>query len=223
MSSRNLFRQSSGLSRRQALAFGVSAVAGSWLAMPAPAWAMKYEDQVFDDTLRLAGGELVLNGVGKRAGKVFRAYAAGLYLSGKSNTLAGVMAMPGPKRLQMRMTLDISVSVPLGLNSIPAEEFVKAVKVGVERNSSEAERHALADRVATFNEALQAVGKVRKKDIVNVDYLPDQGTLLFVNGKQWGPSIPGVDFYNAFLRCFIGDLPVDDDLKAGLLGLPVKG
>jgi len=190
--------------------------AGLWLG--GPTLALHYEDQDFDDGVQLGGSQLLLNGVGKRAEAIIRIYAAGLYLTAKAASAEAVLAAPGPKRLQIRLLLDIAKKLPIGLNSVDAEEFVKAIKIGVARNCSEAERAALSQRLPLLLQNLQAVGKVMKKDRINIDFLPEQGTLLTVNGHPWGQAIPGVDLYNAFLKVFVGDLPVDQRLKAGLLG-----
>ncbi len=190
--------------------------AGLWLA--GPALALHYEDQDFDDSLQLGGSQLLLNGVGKRAEAIIRIYAAGLYLTAKAASAEAVLATPGPKRLQIRLLLDIAKKLPIGLNSVDADEFVKAINIGVARNCSEAERAALSQRLPLLLKNLQAVGKVMKKDRINIDFLPEQGTLLTVNDHLWGQAIPGADLYNAFLKVFIGELPVDQRLKAGLLG-----
>jgi len=39
-----------------------------------------------------------------------------------------------------------------------------------------------------------------------------------VNGEPRGKPIAGEDFYRALLRIWLGDKPVDGDLKQGLLG-----
>lgn len=192
-------------SRRQWL-LQASAVAAT-VCMSGPVLAFKYEDQEFEDKIQLAGSALLLNGVGKRAVSILRGYVAGLYLSRKSTTPDAVYAASGPKRVQIRMLLEVG-----------AEEFVKAVNKGVGRNCSEAEKEALSTRLPLFTQNLQSVGKVRKNDLINIDYLPEQGTVLYVNGKQWGQAVPGNDLYTAFLKVFLGDKPVDKRLKAGLLG-----
>ena len=38
------------------------------------------------------------------------------------------------------------------------------------------------------------------------------------NGQPRGAPIPGADFYSAVMRIWLGDKPVDDGLKKGLLG-----
>ena len=191
-------------SRRQWL---VLAAAAAGAGFTGSVRAFKYEDQEFEDKILLAGSALLLNGVGKRAVSILRGYVAGLYLGSKAGTPEAVYAVPGAKRMQIRMLLDVG-----------AEEFVKAVNKGVGRNCSEAEKEALTSRLPQFTANLQSVGKVYKKDLINIDYLPEQGTVLLVNGKQWGQAVPGADLYTAFLKVFLGDKPVDKRLKAGLLG-----
>ena len=44
-------------------------------------------------------------------------------------------------------------------------------------------------------------------------------TQLVVNGKPAGKPITGEDFYRALLRIWLGDKPVQDDLKKSLLGV----
>jgi hypothetical protein len=43
---------------------------------------------------------------------------------------------------------------------------------------------------------------------------------VVVNGKAQGSAIAGEDFYGALLRIWLGDKPVQDDLKKALLGTP---
>ena len=104
------------------------------------------------------------------------------------------------------------------LLDVDTDEFVKAVNKGVGRNCTEAEKAALAERLPLLTANFDLVGKVRKKDLITVDYLPAQGTVLMVNGKQWGQAVPGADLYAAFLKVFLGQRVSDKRLKAGLLG-----
>lgn len=194
---------------RRGLLLGAMGAAG---LMAAPAWALQYEGFDVPESAVVGGVPLVLNGVGMRAVAVLKGYSAALYLSGKSQQSSEVLANTGPKRVQIRMLLAISVS---------AEEFVKAINKGVQRNCTEAERLAVADRVAQLNANLRRIGKVSRKDLINLDYLPDRGLVLSVNGRVSGEPLPGADLYGAILKVFLGEQPVDRRLKAGMLGLPV--
>ncbi len=184
-------------------------IAAFALAAVAP-WThaqMKIAGETFDASLRVGDAELVLNGVGVRAVAWFKGYAAALYLTAKAATPAQVLATPGAKRLQLRMLIDV-----------PAKEFVKAVDVGIARNTPESEHAALAERQASFDGQIQAIGTVEKGAVVDLDYLPGRGLQMSLNGRPGGPAIPGADFYAAVLLIFLGDKPVDKRLKAGLLG-----
>ena len=52
-----------------------------------------------------------------------------------------------------------------------------------------------------------------------LDYAPSEGgTTLFVDGVAQGRPMPGEAFYQALLRIWLGDDPVQVDLKEALLG-----
>ena len=179
-----------------------------------PAHAVRYEGQDFADTLQLGGSALVLNGVGKRQVAIYPLYLASLYLPQKAGSPEGIYAQTGPKRLEMRIV------IPL-VKDVSTQEFVKAIDKGVRRNNGEAEQAALAERVRQFNATIAEVGRVKKGDLLVIDYLPAQGgTVLTVNGQVRGKPVPGHDFYTAFLKVFIGDRNSDAHLRAGLLGQP---
>jgi len=139
----------------------------------------------------------------------FKGYAAGLYLSRPSNTMAQVLAAKGAKRLQLRM-----------LQDVPAAEFVKALKKGVERNAAAADLAALQAPLQRFGDQIAALVEVRKGDRIDLDLDPARGMLFSVNGTLRGEPLPGEALYNGLLRAFLGDHPYDDKLKAGLLAGP---
>ena len=176
------------------------------------AHAVQIEGETFDDDIQLGGAPLKLNGVGLRAVAWLKGYAAGLYLTERVRTPGAALAAPGPKRLQMRMLLEVE-----------AQEFVKAIDKGIRRNTPEAERPKLAERQDQFRRAVLALGVVRRGDVVNLDFLPGRGMTMTVNGTVRGATLPGDDFYAAVLRIFIGDDPVDEALKSGLLGQRSRG
>jgi Chalcone isomerase-like len=172
---------------------------------------VKLEGQTFVSQMRLADTELRLNGVGLRAVAWLKGYAAGLYLVQKTSNPQQAISAAGPKRLQMRM-----------LQEVGAVEFVKAIERGITRNTPEAELPTLRERMQMFEQRVQALGKVKKGDVVDLDFVPGAGLHFSVNGTQKGAAIPGEDFYAALLKIFIGDKPTDAELKVGLLGGPAN-
>lgn len=197
--------------QRRALCLAMAGLLLAGSAGTSPAWAAAPENPIagvrFEPRVQLAGQALQLNGTGLRAVAWFKGYAAGLYLAQPAASAEAALALPGAKRLQMRLLVD----VPMG-------EFVKAFHKGVERNTPAAQHAGLAERMARFDGLLQPLGKVRKGDLVNLDLVPGQGMQFWLNGRQIGAAIPGDDFYAALLLIFLGEHPVDDKLKAGLLG-----
>ncbi|WP_298830980.1 chalcone isomerase family protein [uncultured Piscinibacter sp.] len=177
------------------------------LAVSLGARAAVIEGQHFEDRIRLADTELVLNGVGLRAVAWFKGYAAGLYVGEKSSSPDAVLAQKGPKRVRMRMMVEVE-----------SKEFVKAFDKGMRRNLGEAERAALRDRIDRFDRTVAALVTLKKGDVVDLDYLPARGLVLSVNGQQKGDPFDGEAFFAAILKIFIGSDPVDSRLKAGLLG-----
>ena len=200
--------QQAPLSRRHLLAaaLAVAGVIGRGAQAAAP---IKVEGVTFAGQATVAGQALELNGVGLRAVAWFKGYAAGLYLSSRARTAQQVLAATGPKRLQLRMLVDVDT-----------EEFIKAFDKGIARNSPPAELPLLAERMARFDALLRAIGKVRKRDVVDLDWLPGQGLQFALNGQLQGAVIPGEDLYAALLRIFVGERPADPELKIGLLGGP---
>lgn len=170
------------------------------------------EGQAFARRVSVAGSELQLNGTGVRGVAWFKGFAAALYLSRGSTTTRQVLATTGAKRLQLHM-----------LHDVPAEEFVKALTKGVERNTPAAEWPSLQPSLQRFGEQITALGKVRKGDRVDIDLDPARGLLFSVNGTLRGEPLPGDALFNGLLRAFLGDHPYDDKLKAGLLAGPGRG
>ena len=76
---------------------------------------------------------------------------------------------------------------------------------------------ALKSQIDTLNANLKAVGEAKKGDVIHFEYLSDSGTRVTVNGHARGTAIPGEDFFTAVMRVWIGDKPVDGDLKKGLI------
>jgi len=184
-------------------------------ALAMPAHAVRYEGQDFADTVQLGGATLHLNGIGAKVFVMkYSAYLAALYLPQKAGTPEAIYAQTGPQRVELRITIPF-------VKDVSTQEFVKAINKGVSRNSTDAEKAAVDERVKQFNATIAEVGRVKKGDVLVIDYLPAQGgTVLSVNGKVWGKPVDGHDFYTAFLKVFIGEHNSDGKLRSGLLGQP---
>lgn len=170
--------------------------------------AASFEGVRFDDSVKLANSELKLNGMGIRAVFIIRGYVAGLYLPDKTSSMQGALDMPGPKRIQLKMLRDAK-----------SADFTKALVAGIKKNASPAELAALQERIVQLEAAIESFGTTAKGDTINLDFEPERGLTLSVNGVMKGSAIAGADFFGAVLGIFVGGKPIDARLKKGLLGL----
>lgn len=171
-----------------------------------PATAAEVAGVKLDDKIALGGQDLVLNGAGIRTKVIFKVYVAGLYVAQPQQTAAGVLAQKGPRRVQMVMLRDLT-----------AEQLLDAVDAGLKDNNAATELEAIKPQVEQLRTIFTALKEAKKGDVVALDYLPESGTKVVMNGTAQG-TIPGEPFNRALLKVWLGDKPVDGDLKRALLG-----
>jgi hypothetical protein len=160
-----------------------------------------------DETARVAGADLKLNGAGLRSKAIFKVYAIGLYLQDKQTTPAAILSAPGPKRAHLHM-----------LRNVDAADFSEALADGVKDNHSEAEVKALAPRLAVLVALMNEIKEAKTGLAIDLDWIPASGTQVTIGGQARGRPIAGEDFYQALLRIWLGERPVSSDLKKALLG-----
>jgi hypothetical protein len=185
----------------------VVALLVSALAALAQAQPVDVEGVKFQPSVQVDGQPLQLNGTGVRTRLLFKVYAAGLYVPQKSNSAAALLAQNGPRRVAIGMLRDVD-----------AETFASALNDGLKANLSEQQFAAFKAQIDALNSTLKGVGEAKKGDQINFEFTPAAGTRVVVNGQPKGSAIAGEGFFEAVLRVWIGDKPVDADLKKGLLG-----
>jgi hypothetical protein len=161
----------------------------------------------FDDTVKLAGKELKLNGLGMRTKFIVKVYAAGMYLPEKTHSVDEIMKMEGPRRVTLVMMRDIS-----------SDDFGAAFMAGLNANASTAEKTKILNQIMQFGQMFDLLPGIKKGDVLHLNWIPGTGTVCELNGKKMGETIAGIDFYNAVLKIWLGNKPVDSSLKPALLG-----
>jgi hypothetical protein len=150
--------------------------------------------------------KLVLNGAGLRKRAFFQVYVIGLYLPEKKTAAADVIGAAGPKRVLIHMMRDVD-----------AEQFGGALTDGMKENVSEAEMKAFEPRIKQLQSIMLSMKEAKKGMRITLDSTA-AGTAVTIDGKPAGQPIPGEDFYRALLKIWLGDKPVQPDLKGALLG-----
>jgi chalcone isomerase-like protein len=179
--------------------FAASAFVACGAALAVEAAGVKLNDKV-----NIAGNDLVLNGAGVRTRVVFKVYVASLYLPKKASDLQGVLAQQ-PRHIELDM-----------LRTLTADQLVDALNEGLEANNTPAEMAAIKAQTDQLAATMYAFKEVKEGDVVTLDFV-DGGTRVGLNGQPKG-VIAGDAFNAALTKVWLGDKPVQADLKKALLG-----
>jgi hypothetical protein len=179
------------------------------LSFPVAVYAAEVEGVKLEERVRVDGQELELNGFGLRTRALFfKVYVGSLYLPEKSTSAAAALAVKGPKRIQLTMVREAD-----------AEQFVESILHGLRANHSEAQLAQVQPQVDELMAMIRRIGTSQKGAVIVLDYAPSlDGTTLLVDGKPAGKPMAGEEFFRTLMRIWLGDNPVQADLKEALLG-----
>lgn len=178
------------------------------LASALPAWAaIELKGAKFNDTYQVGAQALQLNGAGIRVKIIVDVYAAGLYVVKKDHTAAGLLGQPGPKSLQIVLLRDLT-----------GEDFAEAMIKGFTKNNSAAEVAKFQAKLDEIRSLMVSFGAVKKGTAIHIDNAPGAGISVLVDGVKKGGDVGNEEFYGALLKIWLGNAPVDADLKDALLG-----
>lgn len=157
-----------------------------------------------EDKASVGGQELVLNGAGIRTKFFVKVYVGSLYVPAKANTPAAVLAQ-GPRRVQLNMLRDVG-----------ADQMVEALVDGVNQGNPPAEVAAVKAQTDELAKIMKSIGELKQGNVLVFDFV-DDATKVSLNGAAKG-SIPGAAFNKALTNAWLGDNPVQGDLKKAMLG-----
>ena len=174
------------------------------LLVPGAGAAAEVGGVKLDERASVAGQDLVLNGAGVRTRAIFKVYVGSLYLPARvtstSAALAGV-----PRRVQLNL-----------LRTLTADQLVDALVDGLKDNNPASELDAVRPQVDELVRIMKGFGEVREGSVVTLDFA-DNATRIAQDGVTKG-SVPGEAFNRALMRIWLGDKPVQGDLKKAMLG-----
>jgi hypothetical protein len=189
-----------------AIAVVIALVAIAVLAGLAPVRAAEVEGVGIDDSVEVGGTRLELNGAGMRNVYIVKAYVAALYVPSRSQAPDVLLAQKGPRRLSLTMLADLS-----------AEWFTQRFVTALRENCRDAEFAKLSPRLDRLIETMLTLGQTRKGERIDIDFAGG-ATSVSIDGHALGPAIPGDDLFTAILRIFVGERPIDAELKQAMLG-----
>lgn len=155
-------------------------------------------------TLSPGGVELRLKGTAIKSNARQAVYIGGLYLQKDAKSVSDIIESPGAKRFIIKTS-----------KSIKPDAIIRAINLGITVNNSEDDLIKLEPLMKVFNQLWSS--EIKEGDEICIDYNPTLGTLVSINGVQKG-TIPGTLFYQAFLKTWLGDKPLNAAIKRQLLG-----
>ena len=158
------------------------------------------------DRMQLGDTVLQLNGGGIRTKFFFQVYVGALYLTQKQTSAEAIIAGEHKHRVVLYILRELS-----------GEKLFGAFNDAIKSNHTAAELAELDAKIQQMKQIFEAVNEVKSGDIILLDYLPESGTRITVNGTERG-IIAGAAFNRALLKVWLGEKPVQDDLKKGMLG-----
>lgn len=176
-----------------------------------PSFAVDIAGIKLPDTTQIGQQDLRLNGVGVRYKTVFKVYAAALYLSEKKTAVVDVLASGGAKRVSLVMLRDVS-----------SNELSNGFLKGIRQNIDKDERAKLIGSMFKLGEIFALVPELTKGSVLNIDLIPKIGLSVSVNGKKLTEPIQDMALCNAVLKIWLGENPIDAQLKQAMLGESVN-
>lgn len=178
----------------------LSAVMGS------SAYALNIAGLDLPNEVRIASQPaLKLNGAGVRTKFIYDIYVAALYLEHTTQDIEQILNAGGAKRIALHFVYD----------EVSVDKLLEGWNDGFRLNNAPARLDDLQQRLEASRHLFQTV---HAGDVIYIDYLPDQGTRVTVNGQVKG-LIPGADFYRAALKVWLGNYPAQETLKQAMLGI----
>jgi hypothetical protein len=188
-----------------ALVLGCAA-SGAWAAIDVSGVPL-------DDSVTVGGQQLHLNGAGYRKRGYFKIDVTALYLQQKATTLEAVENAPGAKRLQLVIQQDLTGS-----------QASRYFLIDFEASATPAEFAKLITEVSQVGDIYSALPKIRKGDIVTMDWIPGKGLIATLNGATLTPHGAASPYMNSellakvMLRMYVGG-KTPAELHDNLLGI----
>jgi hypothetical protein len=155
------------------------------------------------ETIEIDGHGLSLNGMALRKKVVFKVYVAGLYLATPSHSADAILAADEPRRMVMHF-----------VRTVDKKKICEGWDEGLEKNTPGASEALKAQ----FTELCGLMVDIKDGQEFVFTYTPGSGTAVESAGEAKG-TIPGKEFADAILGCWIGPKPgPGDGFKRELLG-----
>lgn len=156
----------------------------------------------FPTTIEIGKTSLELNGGGIREKYFMDLYAAGLYLSKKTDDAGKIIYGDSEQAIHIKIISSM----------VTREKFIESTTEGFKNAGHGKATDADIKKFMGFFSDEFKIG-----DKIHLEYSPEKGTVVKKNGTVKG-TMPGIEFKKALFAIWLGSKPASADLKKGMLG-----
>jgi hypothetical protein len=158
----------------------------------------------FPETYQVENHSLVLNGAGVRKKGPIDLYVAALYTVSKNKDANKIIEAAEPMAIRIVIISRI----------ITSKKMDKAIHEGFAK-STHGNTTPYQDKINEFSKALSE--DITKGTTYDLMFLPDKNVLRVLKDNQPRTEIKGLDFKKVLFAIWLGEEPVDMDLKRKML------
>jgi hypothetical protein len=167
---------------------------------------IEFEGVTIPRTITFQNKTLQLNGAGSRSKMWVDVYIQALYLSHLS---------PNPKEIINDKT-EMSIRIEITSALVSSGKLTRAMHTGFEKSAGE-NFEALKPKMELLKSFLSE--DITKGDVFELTYNPADQSIWVIKNRELKGKIEGFEFKKVFFGIWLGDKPVDEELKNNLLGV----
>jgi hypothetical protein len=165
-----------------------------------------FEGVTIPRTITFENKTLQLNGAGSRSKMWVEVYIQALYLS---------ILSQDPKEI---INDDLAMSIRIEITSalVSSGKLTRAMHTGFEKSAGD-NFETLKPKMELLKSFL--ADEITKGDVFELTYNPADKSIWVIKNKAFKGKVEGFEFKKVFFGIWLGDKPVDEELKNSLLGI----
>jgi hypothetical protein len=165
-----------------------------------------FEGVTIPRTIKFESKTLQLNGAGSRSKMWVEVYIQALYLSQLSQN---------PQEI-INDNLEMSIRIEITSALVSSGKLTRAMHTGFEKSAGD-NFDALKPKMELLKSFLS--DEITKGDVFELTYNPVDKSVWVIKNHELKGKVEGFEFKKVFFGIWLGDKPVDEDLKNSLLGI----
>ena len=161
----------------------------------------------YANPIKVEGWPMQLTGAATKLNKLgARNFSVAIYAEKKAGSVDAMLGMRGSKRIAYKFLRPVMA------------DGMRFLTKGVEANLNRADFVKSLNGLGRLGALLGSHPTFADGDTFTMDYQPGVGTFFAINGKRDPEPVKEPEFFKAMVLIWVGASPVDEKMKAGILG-----